>query len=272
MTELGLVIPNLNQGAFLPVALESIFRVNSPKVQVVVVDGGSSDDSLAVIREFAGRLHWWESKPDGGQVHAINKGLARLTSRYVGWQNADDFYVPGGILLAHQAALSVRPPDVIMGNLALANHAGEVVREVRYTTPCAREMLAEGMLLASQSLFWRRDLLASIGYPSPRWRFSFDYEYCLRLSSADLRFGHVGACIGAFRSHDAQKSTVSSAAFAMENARIRDSWAPTRLPIALWRARRALRLLFQGDSAYVARGLLERLRRGVALNNPGRIP
>lgn len=262
MKELGIVIPNLNQGPFLRTALESIFGDEASLVQVVVVDGGSTDESLSVIEEFADRLHWWESRPDNGQVDAINKGLGRLTSRFVAWQNADDFYLPDGIPLALRAACSSIAPDVIMGNLALSDIHGRIAREVRYTVPCVREMLAEGMLLASQSLFWKRELLDRIGYPSPRWTCSFDYDYFLRLSAAGLRFKHVGSCIGAFRLHDSQKSATVSSAFADENERIRASWAPARIPSVMFRAKRALRLCIQGDAGYVVRGLVDRMRGG----------
>src|SRR5262249_62220934 len=89
---ISVVVPSFNQAQFLPEALESIFRQNYPRLEVVVMDGGSTDDSVAIIESYADRLAHWQSRPDGGQSSAINSGVEHCTGELVAWLNSDDFY------------------------------------------------------------------------------------------------------------------------------------------------------------------------------------
>src|ERR1044071_1018124 len=91
----SIVSVNLNQGAYLEQAMRSVLDQNYPELEYIVMDGGSTDESVSIIRKYAARLAYWTSEPDRGQSHAINKGLARATGEVVGWLNADDFYLPG---------------------------------------------------------------------------------------------------------------------------------------------------------------------------------
>src|SRR5262249_6738853 len=89
---IGVVVPSFNQGRFLRTALESIFRQDYPNLEVVVMDGGSTDQSVAIIQSYAERLTHWQSRPDGGQSAAINEGVRYCTGELVTWLNSDDFY------------------------------------------------------------------------------------------------------------------------------------------------------------------------------------
>ena len=89
---LSVVVPSYNQAPFLSEALDSIFRQNYPRLEVLVMDGGSTDNSVAVIQSYADRLKYWQSQPDGGQSSAINAGMARCSGDLVAWLNSDDFY------------------------------------------------------------------------------------------------------------------------------------------------------------------------------------
>jgi len=96
------VVPSFNQGLFLEEALASIFVQDVP-VEVYVLDGGSTDNSPAIIERYAPRLAGWRSQADDGQAAAINEGVSRGTAPYVCWLNSDDWFLPGGLstLVAH---------------------------------------------------------------------------------------------------------------------------------------------------------------------------
>ena len=94
---ISVVTPSFNQGRFLGQCLRSVLEQDHPDVEYLVVDGGSTDESVALIRAVEGRLAWWVSEPDGGQSDAINKRFARATGEVVAWLNADDFYLPGAL-------------------------------------------------------------------------------------------------------------------------------------------------------------------------------
>src|SRR5215475_13581221 len=92
LPRISIVVPSYNQGDFLAEALESIFCQHYPCLEVVVMDGGSTDQSLAIIHSYASQLHYWQSRPDGGQSMAIKAGMQRCSGDLVAWLNSYDYY------------------------------------------------------------------------------------------------------------------------------------------------------------------------------------
>ena len=98
MTEplITVAVPSFNQGQFLDKTLQSIFSQDVP-VEVFVLDGGSTDNSVEIIKKWESRITWWRSEPDDGQSAAINEGIAKGKAPYVCWLNSDDYFLPGGL-------------------------------------------------------------------------------------------------------------------------------------------------------------------------------
>ena len=107
---ISIVVPSYNQGRFLEATLRSIFDQGDPNIEVIVVDGGSTDLSLDIIKRWSNRLAWWTSETDRGQSHALNKGFARARGSWLGWLNSDDLLLPGSLncLRSHVA----RSPEI----------------------------------------------------------------------------------------------------------------------------------------------------------------
>lgn len=99
LPRISLVIPSFNQGAYLEQAIRSIVDQRYPDLELIVIDGGSTDESLPIIRRHAGAFAHWEHEPDRGQFHALNKGFARATGEVMGWLNADDVLMPGALAI-----------------------------------------------------------------------------------------------------------------------------------------------------------------------------
>jgi glycosyltransferase involved in cell wall biosynthesis len=95
LPRISLVTPSFNQAEFLEATLRSVLDQGYPNLEYIVVDGGSTDGSTAILERYADRLAWWVSEPDRGHGHALNKGFARATGEILGWINSDDLLLPG---------------------------------------------------------------------------------------------------------------------------------------------------------------------------------
>jgi glycosyltransferase involved in cell wall biosynthesis len=257
---LSIITPSFNQAAFLPQTLDSVLNQKYPKLEYIVIDGGSTDGSREIIERYSSRLTFWVSEKDRGQVHALNKGLERATGDWVGWQNSDDFYLPGAFESFAVATQRHPDADIVVADIVLVDEAGVPIRDVRYVKPTYESVFAEGMLLANQAAFWRRSLHERVGFLDERYTCSFDYDWFMRL----LKYGravHVRKHWGCFRYHDQSKTSVLAERFAKENLAIRGGHAPSGLSVASSQLRRLALTLACGDIGYVMRGLWRRAGR-----------
>lgn len=255
--KITVVTPSYNQGPFLERTIRSVLDQGYPNLEYIIVDGGSTDDSVEIIRRYESRLAYWVSERDSGQVDAINKGLRRATGDWVAWQNSDDIFFPGTFADV-AAAVAKRPDaDLVIGDMMLIDEHDRPLRDIRYVTPSHKALLAEGMLLANQAAFWRRSLHDRIGLIDTRWSCSFDYDWFLRITEQGVGI-HVNRIWGALRLHGATKTSNQALRFAEENAQI---LAGRELPT--WQRkwfmlRRMALMLGRGQFAYVLRGLARR--------------
>ena len=257
LPKISIVTPSFNQAEFLERTMRSVLDQGYPNLEYIVIDGGSTDGSVDIIRKYEHRLAYWVSEPDRGQTDAINKGLRRATGEWAAWQNSDDIYYPG--VFADVARTAARHPeaDLIIGNMMLIDAHDNELRDIHYVTPCHGALLAEGMVLTNQGAFWRRRVHEEIGWLSESLHCSFDYEWFLRLT-ARHRGVHVNRMWGGYRLHDATKTSNLLQQFSDENAQILQGRCFPRWKVRLYQLRRIALTLGQGDIAYVFRGLIRR--------------
>lgn len=183
---ISIITPSLNQGRFLRCCLESIFSQGYPQVEVLVVDAGSTDESLAILDEFAPRLAWWVSEPDGGQSDGINKGLARASGTLVSWLNADDYLLPGALAAVAQAWRHDPHAPFYYGNGLRVDEAGRSATPFFSTgTPAfERNALVLGLnYILQPSTFIRRESWQSAGPLDTRLHWGMDSDLWIRLSA-----------------------------------------------------------------------------------------
>lgn len=251
------VTPSFNQAEFLDRTIRSVLDQGYPNLEYIVIDGGSTDGSVEVIRKYADRLAHWVSEPDRGQVDAINKGLQRATGEWLCWQNSDDIFFAGAFDDLARAAAEHPEAGLIIGNMMLVDAAGRPLRDLRYIAPDHDAMLAEGMLLANQAAFWRRDVQDRVGLLDENYHCSFDYDWFLRLTAA-CRGAHVNRTWGGLRLHGATKTSNLAASFTEENRRILAGREVPAWKRRLFQLRRLGRMLGRGELGYVLRGMARR--------------
>ena len=232
MSNLGIAIvtPSLNQGRFFAAALDSVLNQNFQGLQYVVMDGGSSDGSVDLISERAGRLFEWRSGNDGGQYEAINKGFAMTDAPIMGWLNADDMHLPW--TLATVAEIFTVFPEVRWLTTQFPLRWDEFGRAVSCTD--VRGYSREGMLrgenmpgskgfttwpIQQESTFWRRDLWEEAGGAlDTDFDLAADFDLWVRFARLTEPFA-LGVPLAGFRRHGDQKTSRFSAQYSDEALR-----------------------------------------------------
>jgi len=258
--KISVVTPSFNQAAYLERTIRSVLDQGYPDLEYIVIDGGSTDGSVEIIRKYADRLAYWVSEPDEGQAQAINKGLQRATGEWVAWQNSDDVFCPGAFAQLAQMASRHPEADLIIGNMNLIDKDDQSLRDIKYVRPTYRALLAEGMVLTNQAAFWRRNLHAQIGYLDETLDCGFDYEWFLRVLNGHRVAAHVNACWGGLRLHEDTKTSKRQEVFDREYRKILEGRQVSPLSKKYHQVRRLVLMLGQGDFSYVFRGLVKRMR------------
>ena len=200
-------VPSFNQGNFLNDALQSIFAQDIP-VEVFVLDGGSTDNSIEVIRAWDERLAGWRSGKDKGQAAAINEGIGQGTAPFVCWLNSDDYFLPSGLGILIQALAKAQDAPAVYGRAWNVDTHGNTIRPY-WTAPFSKRHLANRCFISQPATLIRRTAWEMVGGLDNTLSMAFDYDLWWRLY---LRFGplvHVAEFVAANRRHDDTKTTIN---------------------------------------------------------------
>jgi glycosyltransferase involved in cell wall biosynthesis len=255
----SVITPSYNQGQFLEQTLRSVANQEGPS-EHIVMDGGSTDSTVALLKRYESRLGYWQSQRDGGQTDALNHGVVRATGDVVGWINSDDFYLPGAFEAVRQRFLAPDRPDVVFGYMVYVDEQGAPIREYRFPDPTLRGLIGAGCELSQQALFWRREVTPAV-FPLPTGlKFCMDFELFCRLAARGLRFGRVSRFLGAFRMQAAAKSLTIASRGREEHAAVAKEYRHMNgplwnaLPRPFWLVRRRLEFLRRGEFRYAFLG------------------
>lgn len=258
--KISIVTPSYNQANFLERTINSVLAQQYPNLEYIIIDGGSTDGSVEIIKKYEKYLAYWTSEKDDGQSQAINNGLKRATGEWVAWQNSDDIFYPGAFQALADAASKNSQSMLIIGNMNLIDEHDHVINDLKYVTPTYQSLLAEGMVLTNQAAFWRRSIHDDIGYLNEDLHYGFDFEWFLRV----LQIGraiHINKTWGGLRIHSQTKTSQFQELFAQEYAKIREGRQASKTQLRLFQLRRLSLMLARGDFAYILRGVGRRLFR-----------
>jgi glycosyltransferase involved in cell wall biosynthesis len=217
---ISVVTPSYNQGRYLEAAIRSVLDQDHPDVEYLIMDGGSTDGSVDIIRRYADRLAFWVSAPDGGQSAAIATGFQRATGDVLAWLNSDDIYLPGAFSRVARAFEEAPAVDFVYGARRIIDEQGRLIRSFDPPTLLHKYYFAFGQWIPQECAFWRRSLYDRVGGVDPTLGFSLDFSLFIRMWGKG-RFKKIDAELGALRSHAETKSNLIADVMLREGAAIR---------------------------------------------------
>jgi glycosyltransferase involved in cell wall biosynthesis len=200
------VTPSLNQGQFIEETIRSIHSQDYPAIEHLVIDGGSTDNTLDILRQNEDRLSWI-SESDDGQSDAINKGWRRAQGDILSFINSDDTYLPGGISTAVEFLVDNPEVDIVYGDLLYIDEQGGTTQHVKLREFDLISFITVGCYVTNQSAFMRREVFERVGEMDVNLHMTMDYDYWVRCAQANCKIAYLPKPIGTWRFHSEAKST-----------------------------------------------------------------
>jgi len=225
---LTVVTPSYNQGRYLAETIESVLNQDVPGLEYLIVDGGSTDASVDVIRRYEKHVAWWVSEKDRGQAHAINKGLARATGEFVAYLNSDDVYLPGALHAALERLRSTPGARWVAGGIIDFGPA-EMPMYDWYSPQVPTTLLdciTSRFQAAQPGHVWSRAMLQEVGGFDESFRYLFDINLYASLLERGERCMPLDRPLAAYRFHPTSKTVAEGGGFEAEWDRIRDRCLP----------------------------------------------
>lgn len=203
---ISIVIPSLNQSMYLRQNIKAIVNQKYDNIEIIIIDGGSTDSTIDVIKEYEKYIAYWVSEKDRGQSHAINKGLEVATGDFIGWQNSDDMYTDGAFNDFYEVFLKNPDYDLYYSNVYKINEKSEIVGRSFYLPNSLFYYKYRGMTLSNQASFFKREIVQEIGGVDESLHYAMDREFFLRIFLHGYKSYFTPSYWGAFRLQEESKT------------------------------------------------------------------
>jgi glycosyltransferase involved in cell wall biosynthesis len=209
-----IVTPSYNQGRFIERTIRSVLSQDIPGLEYLVFDGGSTDETVAILKRYESQLSWVSEK-DRGQADAVNKGLLRARGDVIGWLNSDDVYYPGAIKSVCDFFAANPGIELVYGD---GNHIDEHdgVIEAYPTEDWDFDRFLDACYFCQPAVFFRRSVIEKCGVLDPRRHFCLDYEYWIRLAKRGTMFARLRQTLAGSRLYAETKTMGSRLKFHSE--------------------------------------------------------
>ena len=263
-----IITPSYNQGEFIEETIKSILNQDYPNLEYFIVDGGSTDNTLDIIRQYEDRIDWWVSEPDRGQSHAINKGLARATGEIINWINSDDLLFPGALShIAEGYMPHAGEVALISGALARISQEGKILRISCPPSPRAIFFKNLVMPVGQPSSFFTKKAIEAVGYLREDLHAIMDVDLFYKIFNNDGKLVRAKGIIGAIRNHEKAKTFAQKELWTNERPKYRSQigFVPLLNKIDLIKMR-VIRII---DGSYLQSYFLTRYYANVIVDGNG---
>lgn len=221
---ISIITPSFNQAQYLEATITSVLGQDYPNLEYIVIDGNSTDGSQEIIKRYENHLAYWVSESDGGQVEAINKGLAKATGEIIAYINSDDLYLPGAFSAVANYFIDHPSCNWLCGDSILFG-AGKKTELVQANVPrTVAQCLSWAYTAPQPGMFWRRELVVN-GF-DPAWNYCFDHELYVRLLLSGHKCAHLPLPVAAYRFHSLSKTVADAWRFGDEFDLIAQQYEP----------------------------------------------
>ena len=185
----SIVTPSFSQAPYLEETVCSVLEQDYPRIEYMIIDGGSTDGSVSIIKKYADKLAWWVSEVDKGQTDAINKGFGRANGRILAWINSDDTYEPGAVSAAVKYLQEHPDVGMVYADCNFIDEQGRVIGGFGAAQTDYKRLRQGYVHIPQQTMFFRAELWHAIGPLDPSFYFAMDYDLWVRIASrAEIKY------------------------------------------------------------------------------------
>lgn len=204
--KISIVTPSYNQGQFIEETILSIINQSYSNFEYIIIDGGSTDNSVEIIKKYEKHIAYWVSEKDSGQSEAVNKGFKRATGEIIGWINSDDILMPDALNKVAAYFDKNKDWNILKGYTVVIDINSNILFNL-FMLKQKKWYAKHGIyFIAQPSLFWKRTVLDSIGLLREDFHSAMDQELIIRMFENNFEIGHVKKILAGFRLHAASKT------------------------------------------------------------------
>jgi glycosyltransferase involved in cell wall biosynthesis len=234
LPKISIITPSYNQAMFLEETVRSVLLQDYPDLEYIIIDGGSTDDSIGIIKKYQPWLTHWVSEPDSGQSDAINKGMRHACGDILAYINSDDMFIPGALLKVAKTFIELSNIDIVYGITRPIDNRSKLLpvheqhKNVLKKGFQKTRLLKFGNYIPQTATFWKCSVLDGVGEFDESLHLIMDYDYWIRAVLLGKQFYHLPAPLAYFRYHSTAKT--SSASSKKKDAELRYVCKKNNLP------------------------------------------
>lgn len=269
--KISIVTPSFNQGNFIEQTINSVLSQDYPNLEYIIIDGGSTDNSIDIIEKYKNHLSYWVSEKDEGQTHAINKGFNKATGEILNWLNSDDILIEKALHIIAAEASKNPSADFFYGDFKVIDSSGKEVFTRKSPPYNFFSLLYGGQLSCQPAVFFRKHVLDKNGYLDESLKFCMDIEFWIRAAKNKNYFCQIEQPLAMARMHPDAKSSIMRQTFYSEHKNILKKYKALRISLTyiilnrFWRYFAALsRLINRKDYSFLmASRLLKQTKQDI---------